>query len=1213
MRHGSSRRSATVVGAHGLWAAFAVLSAVGCAGVGDNASPSAGAPPDPSTAAAERPADVQLPVVDRDLQHDVSPPLRTLMFPPHPWRADKDEHEMNVEPLPNTRAPDNNPPDSAVQRSAPGGAAPTMMNGGFDGIGQGFSGPAGTFAVNAAPPDTDMAVGPSHIVQIVNSAIAIFDKSGGKLFGPTPTNALWTGFGGGCEANDDGDGVVVYDQAADRFVISQFSVKTAPFLQCVAVSATSDPKGSYFRYAFPETDFPDYPKMGVWPDAYYETFNMFSATTGKFVGARACAFDRSNMLAGAPATQVCYQTSKSFGGLLPASVDGGMAPIAGTPNYVMSFGLNRLNLWRFHSGFGTPTTPATPPGFTGPINVTGVTAFAAACGGGGTCIPQPGTTQQLDSLADRLMYRLAYRNFGDHESLVLNHSVTVTMGASTTVGVRWYEVRAPSTTPTVAQQGTFAPDAKFRWMGSAGMDRNGDLALGYSLSSSTAKPSIYYTGRLATDPPNTLQGEAQLLAGTGVQSDSSRALSRWGDYASLVIDPSDDCTFWFSTEYIPSNGIFNWRTRIASFRFPTCVGGGGSDAGADSGADGGASDSGGGGKDGGMDSAASGSGGGSGGGGSGGGGSAGGGSGGGGSAGGGSGSGGSGGGVDAGSDSGAGDVPDASSGPPNPPTGLSAAILDRRRASAFLRWTAPSDASGGTVTGYQLRYAKVPLTDANFDDAAIATTAPYGGPPAGPGAADSAPVAGFYVESGTYFGVASVDGSGRRSGVVSTTTALTAHLNVTVLSGGGATNEEFGYQLESSGDVNGDKHADLIVGAFNGAHAYLYFGAVGALPTVPSVVFSGDATAPAFGRSVSIIGDIDHDGVDDLAIGNRSNPQRVYIYKGRASWPLTMTQADADYVITPDETYGTSSLFGTSIARLGDFDGDGIDDFAVGAPQYSGVAALAGRVVVVLGRDGFTSVALPDAARTIVIDGDPAIATGLFGHRVLGLGHFYAVSSRTTLVVGAPGSTAGAPGSEGHLYAFHGQSGASGVIPLASADHVASGDALRTRLGTTLANLGPLVSALPSVGSGNPTDRSVPTGSAWIFSGNAATGPFGSHLVTYQTAGTPSSNGEALLGGGVSGLDQSYSLIGGDAAPDLVQVPQSATSVFIIDGRAVVGAASPLEASTAAAVTVPLPPSFGTIAEGGARLLPDLDGDGYPDFAIAAASGPVPGKVAVFW
>ncbi|PYX26907.1 MAG: hypothetical protein DMG80_20300 [Acidobacteria bacterium] len=193
-----------------------------------------------------------------------------------------------------------------------------------------------------------------------------------------------------------------------------------------------------------------------------------------------------------------------------------------------------------------------------------VAAFSPLCGGG-TCVVQPSTTQKLDSLADRLMYRLAYRNLGSHESLVTNHSVAITGGG----GVRWYEIQNPSGTPLLAQQGTFAPDASYRWMGSIAMDQAGDMAVGYSVSSSTIRPSVRYTGRVPTDPAGTMEAEVNVVTGGGSQTGS---LSRWGDYSAMTVDPVDDCTFWFTTEYMKTTGSFNWNTRIANFKFPGCAG-----------------------------------------------------------------------------------------------------------------------------------------------------------------------------------------------------------------------------------------------------------------------------------------------------------------------------------------------------------------------------------------------------------------------------------------------------------------------------------------------------------------------------------------------------------------------------------------------------------------------------------------------------------------
>ena len=489
--------------------------------------------------------------------HDASPPL--MLVPPVPDSNTHPEHE--VKPIPrHFNSPSTH--DPVRQSSSPSLFIPTTSFN-FDGVGQGFSGPQGTFSVAGAPPDTNGDVGPNHYVQIVNQSFAVFSKTGTTIYGPVATNTLWSGFGGGCQTNNDGDGVVLYDSMADRWVISQFSVSTTPYLQCVAVSQTGDPTGAYYRYSFQYTDFDDYPKMGVWPDAYYETFNLFAGGT-TFAGAEICAYNRANMLTGATATQQCFTTSTSYGGLLPTDLDGARLPPSGSPNYIVGMGAsaNQLAYWKFHVDWTTPANST----LTGPTTLT-TAAFSEACSGG-TCIPQSGTSQQLDSLADRMMFRLAYRNFGDHEALVVNHSVTA--GSST--GVRWYELRPDAShNLSIFQQGTYAPDSNYRWMGSIAMDQSGNMALGFSVSSSSLHPEIHYTGRLAGDAAGTMtQGEGTIINGAGSQTGQS--LSRWGDYSNMAVDPSDDCTFWFTTEYEPANGAFNWATRIGSFKFPGCGG-----------------------------------------------------------------------------------------------------------------------------------------------------------------------------------------------------------------------------------------------------------------------------------------------------------------------------------------------------------------------------------------------------------------------------------------------------------------------------------------------------------------------------------------------------------------------------------------------------------------------------------------------------------------
>lgn len=426
-----------------------------------------------------------------------------------------------------------------------------------------------------APPDTTGDLGPNHYVQWVNlrysvytltrdanNNITAFNLVGGF---PKQGNVVWQGFGGRCASDNDGDPIVQYDQLNDRWILTQFAVSGTPYTQCVAVSTTGDPTGTYNRYAYSYgTDFNDYPKMGVWGNDYYITYNMFRRGR-TFSGNKVCAFEGAVMRAGGAARQVCAQTSSSHHSLLPADLEGTTLPPANSPNFLLSMTSTAINFWKFTvnwSGSGSGT-------LTGPTPIAGISAFSRTCSGG-TCIPQPGTSRTLDSLADRLMYRLSYRNFGTREALLVNHSVASGGGS----GIRWYELTnatgqtIASATPVVRQQGTYAPTADYRWMGSAAMDKTGGIAVGYNISNgSTIKPSLRYAFRGPNDPLGALGTETNILAGPGVQTGT---LSRWGDYSMMSVDPVDGCTMVFTTEYIPSNGSFNWSTYIHSFKLSTC-------------------------------------------------------------------------------------------------------------------------------------------------------------------------------------------------------------------------------------------------------------------------------------------------------------------------------------------------------------------------------------------------------------------------------------------------------------------------------------------------------------------------------------------------------------------------------------------------------------------------------------------------------------------
>lgn len=488
--------------------------------------------------------------------HDVSKPLRdtTPVAPPF---DNFSVHALKAIPHGSSGGTD---PVLQTSTSTPSSVSTSSLAG-FDGVGV-----SSGYTITGEPPDTEGSVGSTQYVQWVNTAFAVYDKAtGNKVYpasGFAAGSTIWSGFGGPCSTDNSGDPIVLFDKQAKRWIFTQFAVSKSPYYQCVAVSQTADATGAYNRYAYSfGTNFPDYPKVGVWTDAYYFTFNIF-AHGRTFAGADLCAFDRTTALAGGAAKLICIQLSKSYGGVLPADIDGASGasgttqlPPSGTHEYLMNFGSNSLNLWRMTPNFGAGTATVT-----GPTNIP-VAAFAEACSGG-TCIPQPNVSQQLDSLADRLMYRLSYRNFGGYASLLVDHSVTA--GSST--GVRWYELRDSGTGPGVYQQGTYAPDSNYRWMGSMAQDKLGNIAVGYSLSSSIIAPSIEFASRAPTDTLGLLSSETSLKSGVGSQSGHSR----WGDYSSMSVDPTDDCTFWYTNEWLNTTGDFIWSTHVSHFKLGTC-------------------------------------------------------------------------------------------------------------------------------------------------------------------------------------------------------------------------------------------------------------------------------------------------------------------------------------------------------------------------------------------------------------------------------------------------------------------------------------------------------------------------------------------------------------------------------------------------------------------------------------------------------------------
>lgn len=435
------------------------------------------------------------------------------------------------------------------------------------------------FNLDAAPPDTNAAVGRRYLVQAVNEQFGVFDKSTGARVGrPFYESALFAGMrgtaGDGCATYDDGDPVVQYDKVRDRFILTQFAWEQypAPMLECVAVSQSGDPTGAYDTYAFAygPREFVDYPKLGIWPDGYYVTYNVFDIVTSEYLYGEMCAFDlnAATKKAKRAVTQQCFNTGPEGGGMLPADLDGALAPPADNADEygVALLDNTHLGVWRQHTDWANASLS------TNKLEESiAVDAFDLACGGG-TCIPQKGTGQLLDSLSDRMMYRLAYRNLGSRQSLVGTHSVTGLAAKRTTgSGIRWYEFAPSGRSLSVRQQGTYTPDDTSRWMGSIATDKNGNIAVGYSASSTTEYPSIRWTAWQLGDPLGVLRAERVIQAGSGSQKNGGYKLSRWGDYSSMTVDPVDDCSFWFTTEYLIADGVFNWSTRIAKLKLPGCA------------------------------------------------------------------------------------------------------------------------------------------------------------------------------------------------------------------------------------------------------------------------------------------------------------------------------------------------------------------------------------------------------------------------------------------------------------------------------------------------------------------------------------------------------------------------------------------------------------------------------------------------------------------
>jgi hypothetical protein len=491
-------------------------------------------------------------------QHAVIPmesqrsrPVNEIMvITPH----DEVQHIIEAKPVP---AFSTGGVDKALQSKVAITSATVAPGAGFDGLGTTMTG----FTMSGEPSDDNLSVGATQVVQWVNSMYAIYDKAGNLQFGPTNGTTPWQGSSianGRCASDNSGDPIVLYDKQNQRWIFSQFAVSKAPYYQCIAVSTGSDARGPYNLYAANfGSYFNDYPKIGVFDGNYYFSFNLFYRGR-TFSGADACVVPGAAVRSGAAGSMTCNNVGKSYGGLLPADVDGASGatgttapPPAGTSEYFLNFTSNTLNVWRMTAA-GAISGPTSIP----------VAAFSTACGGG-ACIPQAGTSQQLDSLGDRLMYRLSYRNFGAYTSLLVNHSV---VGGGSNTGVRWYELRDSGSGLSVNQQGTYAPDSLYRWMGSIAQDKQGNIALGYSVSGTGQDAGIAFASRAPIDPLGVLGNETSILTSTHYQSGHAR----WGDYTSMSVDPVDDCTLWYTNQYMPSSGDFKWATRISSFKLGSC-------------------------------------------------------------------------------------------------------------------------------------------------------------------------------------------------------------------------------------------------------------------------------------------------------------------------------------------------------------------------------------------------------------------------------------------------------------------------------------------------------------------------------------------------------------------------------------------------------------------------------------------------------------------
>ena len=528
----------------------------------------------------------QSPVYTWDVAHDTSAPLRDLAAGRIPGDAEDPADEEEGGPMAEGLG---DSADGALQSVMPPMTIPsTRAN--FEGLSNQDN--ANIFGFRVNPPDPNGEAGPNNYIEMINLVFAIYDKSGNLQLGPVDTGTLWSGFSVPDCTDPSGDPVVMYDQFRDRWILTQFTTAGPEYWNCVAISTTGDPTGSYYRYAFSTgPNFPDYPKYGNWKDSYVITTREFGPTIEYGIGVY--ALEKNKMMDGQPARSVRFFIDGNApgnlalvgDGLLPADVDGrtnpdndAKIPLVGTQDDNADYGatFDALNIWDL--GIKWRSTPIASLALntqlpTAPFD----SVFPCGPASARDCLPQPGvpvgdpSTLDILSYRQRPTFRLAYRNFRSYETMVTNQSVEASEGVA---GVRWYELRRVGNTYSIYQQGTYAPnDGVHRWMGSVAMDRRGNMGLGYSVVNGTdVFPGIRYTGRMAGDPAGQMTlGEGTIINGSGIQRTTN---SRWGDYTDMTVDPVDDCTFWYVNEYYTLAGQISstagWQTRIASFKLPGC-------------------------------------------------------------------------------------------------------------------------------------------------------------------------------------------------------------------------------------------------------------------------------------------------------------------------------------------------------------------------------------------------------------------------------------------------------------------------------------------------------------------------------------------------------------------------------------------------------------------------------------------------------------------